>query len=1086
MNTNADDATPEQDLETQPADSEASSTNGSAEASSSDESVRAGDPAGGDSADGSPAGGDSESADSAGGDSGDGDATEGLPEWEPLTPELVEEEAIRGDFMLRWAVVLLGLLYGFTQIAETQSLLHVKSGLYQLEHGFLPPGEDVFSYTAEGRPWVQLSWLFDLIMGAVYQAGGFVAVGVLRAVIVAVLMWLVVHISRPNLPTWWGSICGAALLVGIGTQLTALPELITMLGLVVLFYLLQKRHNTKDEKLPWQIPVLFLVWCNMDPRMFVGLAALLLYGLGDTVGKLLGMSRQTDAQRKQLWIAIAASFVAVLLNPFGWNSLLAAHSLYFVEYPELQQHLAARTAYLWILPMSSAQFWQLINLHSIVALSIVGVCAATFILNSKQLDLGHVLVVLGLSGLAVLGSHELAGLAVVAAIFAGLGGQDIYLDNFRQTYSLARSELIFSRAGRAVTVLGFMGIAYLLISGQLLGPNSRRIGFGLEPTLQTAIRAAEDDMEKFGGERPFNFNLFHGDVLLWAGEKPFIDSRIALFATGDDNIAAIHRETRKSLRGATYDAAVWQQTLDKFRVTSLIPRLFGVQGGIADYVTTYDLLSKPDDWRVAHFGAGTILFARAKATDSLDSQDDGLTGIIQEAFRGDSEGVISVRAAWPRGPTFYERYFTQPQTPITPELLRSRHMSMLAGAIGELRPSTTVQQQLAMLYIAIKSANQTLAVEPQSFAAYFILGNAYRQLAETEFAISRQQPGGSYSPVLRFRQAVSAYWQAVQIRPDNSQVWWRLYELYSRLDNRELARDALAKFQGIAANEDSESLFFAPPADDRATALEELTAYVEDTRKQVSELLAADGAQPLQIAEQVWTQAKCTRIALTLIEDAIETAEQANPQLDMVLAQMYMEIGDMQTADGLLERMAAAAEKNGYATWASAYSVTRLAYGDYSRAIELWSLQMQTTQTAINERLVQANFQTLPFLSPMTSELSGGYGWPLRQLSAVEALLVSVPNQLAILQFQIGVARLESGDSEGAGEILTLALEGAPDSPMWLLMATYLNLITDEPIQRDDPHTWIALDDDDNPKPDTDDDESKKSTPKTKPKATPK
>ncbi|MEN9554072.1 MAG: hypothetical protein RLZZ232_358, partial [Planctomycetota bacterium] len=30
-----------------------------------------------------------------------------LPEEEPLTPELVEEEAIRGDFMLRWATVFL-------------------------------------------------------------------------------------------------------------------------------------------------------------------------------------------------------------------------------------------------------------------------------------------------------------------------------------------------------------------------------------------------------------------------------------------------------------------------------------------------------------------------------------------------------------------------------------------------------------------------------------------------------------------------------------------------------------------------------------------------------------------------------------------------------------------------------------------------------------------------------------------------------------------------------------------------------------------------------------------------------------------
>ncbi|MDA1013673.1 MAG: hypothetical protein O3A00_04370 [Planctomycetota bacterium] len=1063
MNTHAEDATPKDEAEAQSADSEsaAESPNNSFDDTPSD-------------VDGSASGtGDA--------DPKPADSTEGLPEWEPLTPELVEEEAIRGDFMLRWAVVLLGLLYGFTQIGETQSLVHIKSGLYQLEHGFLPPGEDVFSYTAEGRPWVQLSWLFDLIMGAVYQAGGFVAVGVLRGVIVAVLMWLMVHISRPKLPTWWGSICGAALLVGIGTQLTALPELITLLGLVVLFHLLHKRQHSENEKLPWQIPVLFLVWCNMDPRMFVGLAALLLYGIGDYVGQVLGMSRQTEEQRKQLWIAIGASCVAVLLNPFGWNSLLAAHSLYAVEYPELQQHLAARTAYLWTLPLTDARYWQLIDLHAIVALSLVGVCVAMFILNAKQLDMGHVLVVLGLGGLAVLGSHELAGLAVVAAIFAGLGGQDVYVDNFRQTYSLAKSELIFSRAGRAVTVLGFMGIAYLLISGELLGPNARRIGFGLDPSLQTAIRATEDDMEKFGGERPFNFNMFHGDVLLWAGEKPFIDSRIALFANGEENIAVIHRETRKALRSATYDTSVWQQTVDKFEVTSLAPRLFGVQDGLPDYVTTYDLLSKPDDWRVAHFGAGTILFARTKATDSIDSQDEGLTGIIEEAFRGDSKDVLSVRAAWPRGPTFYERYFTQPQTPITANLLRSRHMSMLAGVIAQVRASTTVQQQLAMLYIAVRSANQTLAVEPQSYEAYFILGNAYSQLAETEFAISQQQRGGVYSPTLRFRLAVSAYWQAVQIRPDSSQVWWKLYELYSRLDNRELARDALVNFERIAAKEKPELHAFAAPTEERAHALEVLSTYMEDASKQVSALLAAEGSNQLQIAAQAWTEAKCTRISLGIIEESMENVEQGNAQLEMVRAQLYMEIGDMQTADGILERLAATAEKQGYVEWASTYAITRMAYGDYARAIELWLLQLHDMRKAMTEQLVRVNYQTLPFYSPATSELTSAYGWPLRQISAVEALLISVPNQSASLQFQIGLARLESGDSEGAGEILTIALEAAPDSPMWMLTATYLNLITGEPISRPDPYTWFSLDDDDNPVPDNpkpDPGTTKKSAPK--------
>ena len=77
--------------------------------------------------------------------------TEELPEWEPLTPELVEDEAIRGDVMLRWAVVFLALLIGCRQIVETSTLTHVKTGQYLAVHGFWPPANDVFSATAGER-----------------------------------------------------------------------------------------------------------------------------------------------------------------------------------------------------------------------------------------------------------------------------------------------------------------------------------------------------------------------------------------------------------------------------------------------------------------------------------------------------------------------------------------------------------------------------------------------------------------------------------------------------------------------------------------------------------------------------------------------------------------------------------------------------------------------------------------------------------------------------------------------------------------------------------------------------------------------
>ncbi len=95
-----------------------------------------------------------------------------LPEWEPLTPELVEEEAIRGDFMLRWAAILLAMLLGWMLIDQTSVLVNVKSGQHLASHGIVPSSTDVFAATTADRRWVNLSWLWDLMVSGVYGTIG--------------------------------------------------------------------------------------------------------------------------------------------------------------------------------------------------------------------------------------------------------------------------------------------------------------------------------------------------------------------------------------------------------------------------------------------------------------------------------------------------------------------------------------------------------------------------------------------------------------------------------------------------------------------------------------------------------------------------------------------------------------------------------------------------------------------------------------------------------------------------------------------------------------------------------------------------
>ncbi|MBS0261352.1 MAG: hypothetical protein JSS02_05295, partial [Planctomycetes bacterium] len=262
-------------------------------------------------------------------------------EYEELTPEIAEDEAIRNDFVIRWAVVLLAFLLGSTRIADTTTLVHVKTGEYLASHGLLPPRTDVFSYTASDRPWANLSWGFDLFVAAVHAVGGFVGLSAVKAILIALAFWVISRISRPGTPTWWGSVCGALALLGCHLRMPATPVIVTYLGLALTAWLIYSwRESTDKPKRVMLLVPLFFVWCNCDSRAWLGLAFIVLYALGDALGAWLKSPVALAASaRQQLWKAVGGSIAVTLVHPFWWKSLAAPWFLYTAEYPGIRDYI---------------------------------------------------------------------------------------------------------------------------------------------------------------------------------------------------------------------------------------------------------------------------------------------------------------------------------------------------------------------------------------------------------------------------------------------------------------------------------------------------------------------------------------------------------------------------------------------------------------------------------------------------------------------------------------------------------------------------------------------------------------------------
>lgn len=1009
-------------------------------------------------------------------------ANDALPEREPLTPEEVEDEAVRGDFMLRWAVILLALLMACTEVVETGTLLHVKSGQYTLQNG-LPARTGVFSSTASDRAWHNLSWLFDVVLAGVFAIGGGIGLSIFKALLAAATFWFVVHTNRKDVSTWWGTICAGLALLACFRLFTARPEIVTLLGLAVTLRMLHVWREDPQAKFPKGLVIVFLLWANLDPGMFYGLAVLVLYALGETLGEWLGYTGlESDARRRQLWLTVGACVAVTLLNPFGWNALLAPIARYTVEYPELREYSQAisnfRQAQFY--PMTGDFWtWQRLGPPEIAGLILLVTAPVTFALNFRRLDFGHVTLWLGFTLLAFAALHELAAAALVSAVLATLNAEQWYQNTFRQTYSVETSELVFSRGGRAATVLAIFGLAYLTISGLL----ERRTGIGFNRNLQASIDGLRAQLQDSFDDRPFNFVLAQGDLLVWLDQKAFVDSRVGLYAgSGDDDILALHRQTREALRNAARpgeEGRKWKPVLDRFQVTHVLPRLdTRLAGGSADldYRTMLGLQASRD-WQPTSFGATTVVYYRRdlgspKLAAYLKSHQ---YDFVSAAFRQKAKPA-EPRAEWARGPNFYEKWLSRPRDFRPNPIEAARHYITLIENLP-----LPLGDQITMAHLAIHNANVGLTrrvpgllgedIVHQSAEGYWLLGRAYARLAAAETALLIQASGAERNMSnlrgrqwnvamttlrrRRYRQAACALQQAIVIDGKNPRIYADLAVLQRNFGKPDLS---VANYERClelhdAAGDESESA---------RKRRNEWTTQLRDVKKLRDEALKRikDARQKAQQSESkdenrfvhvlLAQQFGCVQFALQITDQDPEFAARA-PHYALKRVDLLQQAGRMQEADEALQQLDAAIPEANRpiqlrSLWMDLEAMVALCRADYATARTAWQ--------RAGESLVRERQQDLLLSFPLAVREPPAMAyrlapqepqpWSTDQTASLTRAFDHQPGPIANLLLAAALTRLESEDPQSAVGLLQQIGEIAPEAPVRILVDAYLHLTTGE------------------------------------------
>jgi len=565
----------------------------------------------------------------------------------------------------------------------------------------------------------------------------------------------------------------------------------------------------------------------------------------------------------------------------------------------------------------------------------------------------------GASVLALAGTRELAPAALVAAVLAGLNAQDWFRVTFPQEYSINSRELLFSRGGRALTVLAFFALAILGLTGRLTPQHGRKLGLGFSPELRalidgmtvdlndrlfTASSDLQDDLERgkisdtlrklfannevalpedvtlqteqtgrswlirgkesgsdyrliregtrlvifrdFARDesrRGFNFVPEQGDVMIWIGHRPFVDSRVRLYSGrgSETDLLDLHRRTRAALRlrtivvgdknqqrslnvQVTNDTSeeveislppggddlrariskkdiltdndstpslfpvlpsglsrVWRETFDLHEITHVLPRLSGSPR--PDYRSMFALSEYPSDWQLLRIGSTTaVFFLKTDATRTIqDYLKNHKLDFRAAAFRTVTD-KLEPRAELAQPASPYARYLTPTRDIPIPSIERGRHYAhMLArrqallpyqaalqevparlankelvGDIDGVPAMTILADTAALAFLAIRSANEGLATDPNNGRGFEVLGTAYACLDDIETAL-RGGPANTPNARRRYFQAILAMNQALVIDPNNADVLRQRFQRYHRFNRLDLALDSLKRYDKL-------------------------------------------------------------------------------------------------------------------------------------------------------------------------------------------------------------------------------------------------------------------------------------------------
>jgi hypothetical protein len=218
-------------------------------------------------------------------------------------------------------------LFALRRLSDPDTWWHLASGRWIARH-WAVPHTDTLSFTVPDHPWINVQWLFDLLLYGLQQAGGAPLLVLASAATWGLAIVLLVRNLRLAVGPVWTCIVTLWVATISWERFAARPEMLSFVLLQVVLWLFATRAR-RDGRNLWLLVPLMALWANTHALFVIGELVIVCHLAAAVATRMsvvpAGWRRATSESADTTKRVLAAGAVAVLAtvaNPYTVEGML--------------------------------------------------------------------------------------------------------------------------------------------------------------------------------------------------------------------------------------------------------------------------------------------------------------------------------------------------------------------------------------------------------------------------------------------------------------------------------------------------------------------------------------------------------------------------------------------------------------------------------------------------------------------------------------------------------------------------------------------------------------------------------------------